>query len=285
MIVFANLRSLMRFFYIFERFNHFKLKNMKIKVLLLASLGIFLSSCVTTVYTHNPHNLAGFTEKGQSSLNASYGMSFHDGENINLNAAYAITDNLRLGANASYIIGRFHSNRLFGSEIDEEHKNVGSYIDLGLGYYRTNASQTLLFENYLGYGHASLNHTIKHPDLDNFTSFADINYHKVFNQLSVGYRNPGKYFEAYIPVRLGYLFYHDILIFESNVDNTSLHPKDKFMFSSGFVMRFGTEKYKMEFSNYYYTYSYDIEPMLFPSFYTSFGIVIFNPFDFLNKTK
>lgn len=252
------------------------------RFILISLLSIFLFSCAAGEYTNNPYNIAGFVEKGETSLTGSYGVSTNLSENLNLTAAYALTDHLRLGASASYVFGNYKDyNPLLGSySPNNEHKIKGSYLDLGLGYFETNPDQTFLFESYLGYGHAQILYTVKDIEMEGFVYVSDVNYHKLFNQFSVGYRTPSKHFEIYFPLRVSYVFFHDVIRFP----DTDSNSQDSFLYTMGPVFRLGTEKIKLEVSNSYY--SYPSKNKFQPDNYSiNIGLTVLDPFEFLKKTK
>lgn len=259
---------------------------MENKLIIISIISLLLFSCSAGEYTHNPYNVAGFTEKGETRISGSYGIDLNGIGNFNFNGAYALTDYLSVGASASYVLGEYNDyNPLFGSFTPNNiHKIDGSYFDLGMGYYGTRSNDRFLFENYLGYGHAKIQYTVNDLDLGDITYFSHVNYHKLFNQLSVGYRNPKKYFEIYLPLRVSYILFHDVVRVSGYADTTPTVPKDKFVYSIGPVIRLGTERVKLELSNSYYNYPLENE-FQSSNVYYNIGITILDPFDFFKKSE
>lgn len=249
------------------------------RFIILSLLSILLFSCAAGEYTSNPYNIAGFSEKGETRVTGSYGGSLGGDENANLTGAYALTDHLRLGGSASYVFGGIKDyNPLLGSySPNNVHKFKGSYLDLGLGYFETNTDQTFLFESYFGYGHAQLLYTVNDVETEDLIYVSQVNYHKIFNQFSVGFRSPSKYFEIYFPLRVSYVFFHDV-VRSSNADPDT-QSQDSFLYTMGPVFRFGTEKIKLEISNSYYAYPKSKRNFEMVPFYVNFGLTILDPFD------
>lgn len=153
-------------------------------------IGLFASSCNTTLYVPNTVNAPLLKEKGE--VKASIGGN-------NFQAAYGLTNNVG-------IIGNVFWDK-YEEEITENNTtfntiNKGNLYELGIGYF-TGISENVVFETYAGGG-------IGRIDFDNERNGKnfEVNATKFFIQPAVGY--VGKFFDVAFTPRLSAVKYSDL---------------------------------------------------------------------------
>lgn len=207
---------------------------------------VVFSSCVHPVYLINQHNVPGFTEAKQSNITLTYDEQFAPNA-LSLNLSYAIDKQFAVIGSAD-LIGKGVFNALSDGSVS------GSYLDIGLGYYkRINGSQ-FIFENYLGYGNAFIKTEfteITSIDGGKYETNSRMRYHKFFNQTSVLYRSDNKNFEMALALRLAQVNHYDIQHDFIQYDDTELnqmiklqiHP-NAFFIEPYFMFSIGSERIK-----------------------------------------
>ncbi len=149
-------------------------------LIFLGILAVVFNSCAP-LYVPNVINTPGLKEKGDFNTSVHVGTSGYD-----LQGAYAITDNIGVMINGSYLNHTADSS-------DDYHKHI--FVEAGAGYYKP-IGKYFLFDVYGGYGIGKIN---SYQSVDIFESFADTYVNRVFIQPSFGFFSP--YFEIAIAPR------------------------------------------------------------------------------------
>ncbi|HMP31397.1 MAG TPA: hypothetical protein PKD85_17475 [Saprospiraceae bacterium] len=166
------------------------------KYLSILLLYIISSSCA--VYAPNSLNVTGFSDRGQIALSA------NAGNGINLQAAYALTNNI--GAMVNYM----NTNQIVESD-GVKRDGSGNLLEAGLGYFK-NTKDNFRMEVFAGYGQGSVNITKTNADTRNFST----NANRLFLQPSIGYAHTN--FEVFFSTRLANVNFNSI--------NTTYTPQD-----------------------------------------------------------
>jgi hypothetical protein len=212
-----------------KRINkHFTNKSNYRTLFSVLILAVFLSSCSSSIYFLNPHNVSGFEKANE--MGASAGIYVQEGAktNAHLSLSYAVTDHFAVMGSMGYMS-----------------KNVlslvsGSYSDIGFGYYKK-LRYNIVFESYMGYGYGTLN---------NYEFYeSQAKYHKYFNQSSLTLKSNDHFFESVISLRTsglrtnlynlneGELVYYDPIIKDPN----------SYLIEPSIALRYGFSDFKVEF--------------------------------------
>jgi len=135
------------------------MKKYLIQYLSIIIITAFYTSC-TPLYYPNKLNVPLMTNKGEGQGNIAYGFN-----GLDLQGAYAVTENIAIMGNFSYMEKSDHSHR-FG--------------ELGAGYY-TKLSEVGRFEVFGGYGYGTAE-----TYYDNL-NYAKGLYHRIFLQPTIGF--------------------------------------------------------------------------------------------------
>ena len=160
----------------------------------MAAIIFCISSC--SVYTPNVLNTPMLREKGDASISA------HLGNGANLQASYALSNNIGLLTNFMAV----------NSEVDvdngDNRKGKGSLYEIGLGYFSARPEKSGIFELYggVGLGKVDIDKTIFNAN--NQVRTFEANATRFFIQPSIG--SAGKIFEIALSSRFAFLKYNNV---------------------------------------------------------------------------
>lgn len=161
-----------------------------------------LNSCI--VYAPNGVNTPLFSKKGQTAINANVDVG--EWTNLraayagtNLQAAYALSDNMGIMANGFW--GKHEYSSGFGGGGHTIYKGKGGLFEAGIGYF-TQSTGGFAFETYAGVGVGN----VHIERISNVTQKFETWGTKLFVQPSVGYVR--KHFEVAFTPRLSVLNYN-----------------------------------------------------------------------------
>lgn len=171
---------------------------------------LFLLSACVTVYVPNSVNTPLLKDKKEFKAAVNTGSTSFD-----IQTAYSPVKHLSVMSNLSRISRDAKSEKL--------NMLLG---EIALGTYQT-INNTLIFEEYIGYGNGSVNNSEKETNNDDITYLTDHvkgNYHKTFLQFNCGYLL--KDAELSIANRISYIDFYDLSRPESHAkdrDNSYFH--------------------------------------------------------------
>jgi hypothetical protein len=217
---------------------------MKKNILISTLAGIFiiyLNSCAP-LYVPNVVNTPMLSEKNDFNASVNFGLSGTD-----IQSAYAVTDNIGIMLNGSYMNETSDST-------DNFHKHI--FIEAGAGYFKP-LGKFGLFEAYGGYGLGKIN---SYQSSDVFFSYADTYVNRFFIQPSIGFKS--NYFQLAFAPRTVCAF-----VSQENVNKTGFFIEPTLILKAGspmikFITQFGLSFMLNDYSN-----SFNYEPFLF-----SFGL-------------
>lgn len=199
------------------------------------------------IYCSNSPNIPLLQKKGNGlvSISGSYGNKYNTFNGAEVQGAIATGKHFGLMLN-SFIAARKN---------EETTKNKTSYIDAGLGYYKT-LTKGVSFELFGGIGTGSTNN-------EHFTGNSRINSRKFFLQPSIGYTSPNRKFKAGTGIRFSQ---NKFIIKEQLFDQTredfnaiefsqlAQHP-NQFLIEPSAVLRYGwkTVQFQFQYSRLFQT--------------------------------
>ena len=174
--------------------KHIRMQYLQ-KLALPCSLLLIASGCTTTYYIPNTQNVPVIDAKGVTSLDLA-----GSGNQVELQAAYGITDALAIQANGAWYIPKDEDNGNGGS---------GSLYEGGIGYYK-NLSENWLFDTYalVGAGRVENHFPSTLPTVPVTTGRIEANALRYGLQPSLTYHTP--YFSVSGSVRATQLSYSNI---------------------------------------------------------------------------
>ncbi|MDY0342314.1 MAG: hypothetical protein RBR28_02005 [Lentimicrobium sp.] len=209
----------------------------KSSIVLIVFLTLTLSSCTHYYYIPNAQNVPLFQEKNEFHGTIAVG----GGQEIStteVQAAYAITDNLALMAN-------FASAR--GGEKSDINWGRGKYLEGAVGYYKP-FDEILVAEVYAGLGVSNQYHQYGTKDYNN--GIAELSFVKYFLQPSVGVAH--RAFDIAISTRFSRVSFFDIDN-KITMDNSALYHVDtiarnkvSYMFEPALTIRGGWKNVKVQ---------------------------------------
>ena len=165
------------------------------KIALTSTVLFLFSSCTTTYYIPNTQNVPVIDAKGATSVNLA-----GNGNQVEFQAAYGITDALAIQANGAWYIPNDEDNGNGGS---------GSLYEGGVGYYK-NLSENWLFDTYalVGAGRVENHFPSTLPTDPATTGRIEANALRYGLQPSITYKTP--YFSVSGSIRGSQLSYSNI---------------------------------------------------------------------------
>lgn len=207
-------------------------------------IAFIATSCSPLFYTPNTQNVPLLTERGDNKVNIA------GNENqIELQGAYAVTDEFAIQANGGWFLPREEDNGNGGS---------GKFIEFGGGYY-TLVKEIFVFELYglFGLGDMKNNFPTTQETNPDYKGDISANVFRFGIQPNFGYKS--KHFEVALSSRIVNLMYSKIegdLIFdgENQVDYLT-DNKSNFLVEPAITVKGGLEKIKLQLQ---YGYSYNL---------------------------
>lgn len=212
-------------------------------------VGVFLiaftlTGCSPLFYTPNTQNVPLISEKGDNKLSVA-----GNGNQVELQGAYGITDAFAVQANGGWFVPRKEDNGNGGS---------GNFFELGAGYY-TPVMDHFIFETYGLIGFGSMKNNFPSTQESNPESRGDIsaNAFRIGIQPNFGYKS--KHFEVALSSRIVNLMYNNIkgdLIFggENQIEYLE-ENKSNFLIEPAITLRGGLENIKLQLQ---YGYSFNL---------------------------
>ncbi|MFA7081741.1 MAG: hypothetical protein WC135_03930 [Bacteroidales bacterium] len=208
---------------------------MKKSFLGLVLVSFLVTGCSPIFYTPNTQNVPMISSKGDNKITVA-----GNGNQVELQGAYGLTDAFAIQANAGLFIPRNLDNGDGGS---------GNFFEVGGGYFKS-IKEVFVFEAYGILGMGSMENHFKSTVEDNPGTNGDISstIFRVGVQPSFGYKS--KYFEAAISTRIVSLIYSNIegdLIYSGNNQMDYLNDnKTNFLVEPAITLRGGFEKIKLQ---------------------------------------
>lgn len=215
---------------------------MKKSISIILLIGAFATSCSPLFYSPNTQNVPLISQKGDNTLTVS-----GNGNQVELQGAYGITESIAIQANGLYI-PRNEDNGNGGS---------GKFLEIGAGYF-TPIADNFVFETYGIIGVGSMENHFPTTQGDT-GSKGDIsaNVMRIGIQPNFGYKS--KHFEAALSSRIVNLTYNNIkgdLNFNGENQITFLNDnKSNFLIEPAITLRAGLERVKLQVQ---YGYSYNL---------------------------
>ena len=207
-------------------------------------VALVATACSPLYYTPNTQNIPLLTEGGDNKVNLA-----GNNNQIELQGAYAVTDEFAIQANGGWFLPREEDNGNGGS---------GKFIEFGGGYY-TLVKEVFVFELYGLVGLGDMENNFPTTQESNPDSKGNIaaNVFRVGIQPNFGYKS--KHFEVALSSRIVNLMYSKIegdLIFdgENQVDYLT-DNKSNFLVEPAITVKGGLEKIKLQLQ---YGYSYNL---------------------------
>ena len=150
-------------------------KKKKICSLILASAGLFLSSCSHYYYVPDVHNVPLFKEKNEFRISGTYGEG-RETKCIEIQTAYSVTD--KIGIMSDFMSAQ-------GGNINSHDYGKGNYFDGAIGYYKP-VGRFGVFEIYGGLGRSGQHHEYGNSYYNQSTGYANLSFTKLFVQPSIG---------------------------------------------------------------------------------------------------
>lgn len=200
-----------------------------------SALLILLSGCTATYYIPNTQNVPVIDAKGATSVSLA-----GNGDQVEFQAAYGITDALAIQANGAWYIPHDEDNGNGGS---------GSLYEGGIGYYK-NLSERWLFDTYalVGAGRLENHFPSTLPDPLGNTGKIEAKALRYGLQPSITYHTPN--FSVSGSVRAMQLSYSEIngsLYLENRVQQDYLADNsNNFLLEPALTIRAGVERVKLQ---------------------------------------
>ena len=217
---------------------------MKKSIAIIVLVAAIATSCSPLFYSPNSQNVPLISHKGDNKLTVA-----GNGNQVELQGSYGITDAFAIQANGGLYIPRNEDNGNGGS---------GKFFEIGGGYF-TPIQDNFVFEAYGLVGIGSMENHFPSTKEANPESTAKIsaNVMRLGIQPNFGYKS--KYFEAAISSRIVNLMYNNIkgdLIFdaENQIDYLT-ENKSNFLLEPALTVRGGLERIKLQVQ---YGYSYNL---------------------------
>ncbi len=199
------------------------------------ALVFLLSSCTATYYIPNTQNVPAIDAKGATSVTLA-----GNGDQVEFQAAYGITDALAIQANGAWYIPHDQDNGNGGS---------GSLYEGGIGYYK-NLSDNWLFDTYalVGAGRVENHFPSTLPTIPVTTGKIEASALRYGIQPGITYHTP--YFSVSGSVRAMQLSYSDIkgsLYLDNKEQERYLADKgNNFLLEPAITIRGGIERVKLQ---------------------------------------
>ena len=208
------------------------MKNLK--TLILVSIGIGLIACSPKYYSPNTQNVPLISQKGETNLTVS-----GNGNQVEFQGAYGVTDNIALQANGGLYIP---------SNLDNGNGGSGKFIEVGGGYFNP-VAENWVFETYAIVGFGGFENHFPSTKADNPSTSGDISASilRIGIQPNFGYKS--KYFSAAVSSRIVNLSYSNIkgdLIFDGNQKKYLEDNSSNFLLEPALTIRGGLEKVKLQ---------------------------------------
>ena len=222
---------------------------MKKSIIGIVLIAFAATSCSPLFYTPNTQNVPLLTHKGDNNI-----MLAGNGNQLELQGAYALTDAFAIQANGGWFLPRKEDNGNGGS---------GKFFELGGGYY-TPIMDNFVFEAYGLLGFGTMENNFPSTQEENPESKGDIsaNVLRVGIQPNFGYKS--KYFEVALSSRIVNLMYNSIegdLIFNGkNQIDYLTDNKSSFLLEPALTVRGGLENIKLQIQ---YGYSHNLSNSTF----------------------
>lgn len=203
-------------------------------VMILACV-IMLNACNPIYYSPNTQNVPLISEKGETNLTLA-----GNGNQIEFQAAYGVTQNIALKANGSIFIPKDNDNGDGGS---------GKFFELGGGYFKP-LENNLVFEIYgiAGFGTVENHFPSSVAVNPQTTGNISANVFRLGIQPNFGYKS--EYFSVAVSSRIANLTYGNIkgdLIYNEENQATYLNQnKSNFLVEPAITIRGGLEKIKLQ---------------------------------------
>ena len=217
---------------------------MKKSIMFIVLIAAFTTGCSPLFYSPNSQNVPLISHKGDNKLTVA-----GNGNQVELQGAYGVTDAFAIQANGGLYIPRNEDNGNGGS---------GKFFELGAGYF-TPIQDNFVFEAYGLIGMGSMENHFPSTKEANPQSKGEIsaNVIRVGIQPNFGYKS--KHFEAALSSRIVNLMYNNIkgdLIYNSeNQIDFLTENKSNFLIEPAITLRAGIERVKLQVQ---YGYSYNL---------------------------
>lgn len=203
--------------------------------LVFGTLALMLGGCSTKFYVPNTQNVPIIGAKGQTNLTLA-----GNGNQVEFQAAYGITDGLAIQANGGWVIPK---------DLDNGNGGSGRFVEGGLGYFnRINAD--FLFDTYALAGFGRMENHFPTSGTTNPTTAGKIlaNLTRFSLQPSLSFQR--RYFSITGSARVSSLNYSSVeggLILE-NLDQVAYlrDNKSNFLIEPALTIRGGVEKIKLQ---------------------------------------
>lgn len=216
-----------------------------------ASFALCVSSCSPGLYSTTGQNVPLFTTKGEVALSGGKSNSANDydiAQGFHAQLAIAIDSNIA-------VISSFYGLKSIDDETSGGWTGKGSYVELGIGKFKTNTSSKITGEIFIGAGLGTLKNTLT-------SQYVNARYLKPFVQPTIGFTS--RYFDVALTPRIAlvsYLSHSQQLDAEGNRQITSFFSRKEktLVFEPGLTIRAGFEHVKIQFQSNYSTFSYESE--------------------------
>jgi hypothetical protein len=195
----------------------------KIKLYLILSLAIFIKACSPVYYVPNTANIPLFKEKNEIQVSGYIGATEHT-DNLGVNAAYSISNNIGIMVNAHYYDGGDDASAQYQydpSIINRDYnpKRFAQMIEAGVGFFKPiSRDSSIIFETYVGAGYYDANVAL------NSAQSISYSINRLFIQPSLGYRH--KYVEIAFGVRIAQISFNRVI--PSTVFLETTEPMERF---------------------------------------------------------
>ncbi len=205
------------------------------KHFLLTTSTLSLTACTTTYYIPNTQNVPAIDAKGTTAVTLA-----GNGDQLEFQAAYGITDGLAVQANGAWYIPR-----------DEESGNGGSgrLLEIGPGWFHS-INERWLFDAYglVGFGRVENHFPSTLPTAPPTTGRIEAQLMRYAVQPGITFRS--KYFTATGSMRAGYLTYNNIegtLLLDGIQQENYLAANDAhFLVEPTLTLRGGIDRIKLQ---------------------------------------
>ena len=201
----------------------------KVNFIIIISFQLLLISCAP-LYVPNKVNTPLLSQKNEASVDFSYGES-----GVNLQSAYAVTENIGVMLNGSYL----SQENNYDANNDRSYLRKSKFAETAIGYFN-GITNTSVAEIYFGGGIG------KASSIDNFMLigeekiYSEGNYYKLFLQTNIGIK--GKFVEGGVALRTSYINFTN---FHYENVNVEMYPESYFFEPAVFV-RFGGPIFKFQ---------------------------------------
>ena len=210
-----------------------------------------LSSCSPKYYIANTQNVPLLSERGEVDLTVS-----GNGDKVEFQGAYGITDHLGIKANGGVFIPQ---------NLDNGNGGSGKFGELGIGYFtKVRESENWIFETYGIAGFGTMENHLPSTVEDNPTTSGKIsaNLVRIGIQPNIGYKS--EYFTIALSSRFVHLSYNNIsgdLIFQNERQADYLRDhSSNFLIEPALTIKGGFEKIKLQLQ---YGYSFNVSDYAF----------------------